>query len=132
MPAVVYPGGMPDLPLSSKYRTNPQGAVDDDERAELTERLSAEYTAGRIDQDDYLAKLDVIYNAQTLGDLVPVVSALPPRSTHGVPDIVLKGKGTVPGTVNRSKNLTPLVAGATAGLVFVAGIVLILLFLLIF
>lgn len=114
---IYYSLAMSELPLSSKYRTNPTGQVDDDERADLTERLSAEFTAGRIDQDDYLAKLDVIYNAAQLGDLAPVVATLPPRVTHGVPDIVLRSKNDTvsPGSVSPNRNLVPILAGAAAG-----------------
>lgn len=108
---------MPELPLSSKYRTNPDGEIDDDERADLAERLSAQFTDGRISQEEYLAKLDLLYQADHLGELVPVVTGLPPRTTHGVPDIVLRSKNNAvsPGSVSPNRNMVPILAGAAAG-----------------
>lgn len=121
---------MSELPLSSKYRTDPDAPVDDDERADLADRLATEFTSGRLPQDAYLAQLDLVYRAERLGDLVPVVAGLPPRSTHNVPDIVLQGN-RLPGTVSKGKNIVPIVAGAAAGLFLVLGIVVVLLALMI-
>lgn len=64
---------MTSLPPSSKYRQRASEAVDDLERESLTTRLSDAYADGRLDQDSYMAALDVVYDARSLGELVPVV-----------------------------------------------------------
>ena len=66
-----------NLPISSPYRSKPDAPVTDAERDRLNARLNAAYTAGTLDQDDYRARLDLLFAAKRLGDLVPVVEGLP-------------------------------------------------------
>ena len=71
-----------NLPISSPYRSTPDAPVTDAERDRLNARLNAAYTAGTLDQDDYQARLDVLFAAKRLGELVPVVEGLPPLPTY--------------------------------------------------
>ncbi len=77
-----------NLPISSPYRSTPDAPVTDAERDRLNARLNAAYTAGGLDQDDYRARLDLLFAAKRLGELVPVVEGLPPLPTHSSPAIV--------------------------------------------
>lgn len=104
-----------ELPLSSKYRSTPDVAVSDDEREDLTERLNAAFTRGDIDDEDYRRRLDTLYSAHRLGELVPVVVGLPPRQTYSAPAIVEQSSGQ-PGELEPSRSAVRpalLVAGST-------------------
>lgn len=88
--------------------------MDEVEREALAKRLSDAYADGRMEQDDYLAALDVVYGASRLGELVPVVERLPAPATE-VPAIV--GSGSVPaGQVSQGGRGVALGAFAVAGL----------------
>lgn len=87
---------MSDLPISSKYRSTPQQPVDDTERDQLTARLNDAYADGQLETADYQSRMDQLYAANTLGELVPVVQGLPPVATHNSPAIVEQGR-TAPG-----------------------------------
>lgn len=95
--------GMSSLPPSSKYLQQADSAVEDDEREALTKRLSDAFADGRLEQDDYMAALDVVYGAQHLGELVPVVERLPAASVE-TPGIVLSS-GPPAGHVSTSRNV---------------------------
>ena len=45
----------------------------DAERDRLNARLNAAFTAGTLEQEDYQARLDRLFAAKRLGELVPVV-----------------------------------------------------------
>ena len=91
------------LPPSSKYLQRPSTPLDDAEREALSTRVSNAYTDGRLPQEEYLRALDIIYSAQTLGDVVPVVEKLPAPSAQ-VPQFV--EQGSLPaGTTNPSRNI---------------------------
>lgn len=110
-------GGMSSLPPSSKYLQQADSAVEDDEREALTERLSDAFADGRLEQDDYMAALDVVYGAQHLGELVPVIERLPAASVE-TPGI-MQSSGVPAGQVSTSRNvLVPalLVTGVVLGL----------------
>ena len=77
-----------DLPISSPYRSTPDAPVTEAERDQLSSRLNAAYTAGTLDAEDYQARLDTLFAAQRLGQLVPVVQGLPPLQTYADPAIV--------------------------------------------
>lgn len=81
-----------ELPPSSKYVARRDEPVSDDERQSLEKRLNAEFEAGRITQDDYMSSLDKLYEARTMGELVPVVKRVP-DATSDVPAIVPTGSG---------------------------------------
>lgn len=77
-----------DLPISSKYRSTPAKPVDTEERERLGRQLNDAFTRGELDADDYQHRLDTLYGASTLGELVPVVSGLAPLATFEEPEIV--------------------------------------------
>ena len=79
---------MSNLPISSKYRSTPQLPVTDEERNRLVERLNRAFEDGAVSSDDYHRLLDVAFGARTLGDLVPVVEALPAHPTYAEPGVV--------------------------------------------
>lgn len=121
---------MSNLPISSPYRSTPGEPVSDAEREQLTTRLNDAFSKGSLSHDDYSARLDQLYAAQTLGELVPVVDGLPPRETHETPAIVSTGEGN-PGELTQARNgtrMTLVAGGATLGvLVLIVILVLLLL-----
>lgn len=104
-----------NLPISSPYRSTPEAPVTDSDRDQLTSRLNAAFTEGTLAQDDYQSRLDQLYAAQKLGQLVPVVDGLPPLQTYASPAIITSGGE--PGQLLASRsanNLTLLVVGGVA------------------
>ena len=115
---------MSSLPPSSKYLQQASAAVDDTEREVLTKRISDAFTDGRMGQDDYMAALDVIYAAQQLGELVPVIERLPAVAVE-VPNLV-QTSGAPAGQVSPSRNvLVPalLVTGGILALLMILAVV---------
>lgn len=117
------------LPPSSKYLQRPGEPVDEKERAAITQRLNDAYAEGRLPRDDYFAAMDIVYDARTLGDLVPVMEKLPPHATN-VPAIVKQG-GPPAGQLTEPRSLIPAaVVVSVTGMALIA--VLIILLVLIF
>jgi len=115
---------MSSLPPSSKYLQQASAAVDDAEREVLTKRISDAFADGRMGQDDYMAALDVIYAAQQLGELVPVIERLPAVAVE-VPNLV-QTSGAPAGQVSPSRNvLVPalLVTGGILALLMILAVV---------
>jgi hypothetical protein len=120
-----------DLPISSPYRSTPQAPVSEDERNQLSSRLNAAFEAGQVDSDDYRARLDRLFAARTLGELVPVVEGLPPLQTYADPAIVATRTGGRPGELAPSRNangFTLLVVGGAAAALVLVVILLLLAF----
>jgi hypothetical protein len=115
-----------DLPISSPYRSTPDAPVTDAERDQLSSRLNAAFTAGTMDAEDYQARLDTLFAAQRLGQLVPVVQGLPPLQTYSDPAIVA-GHGGQPGEVSESRNATGVALLAVGGVLLVVLLIVILL-----
>lgn len=101
---------MSNLPISSKYRSTPQLPVSDEERNGLVVRLNQAFEDGRVGSDDYQRLLDVAFGAKNLGELVPVVEALPASPTYAEPGVVAQtGR---PGELSEPRRPnTALVAG---------------------
>lgn len=117
-----------ELPISSPYRSTPDATVSDAERDALSSRLNAAYTAGQLEAEDYQARLDRLFAAHRLGELVPVVTGLPPLQTYADPAIVASTGGR-PGELapgRDARRLSLVVVGSVAG----AAVVLVLLVLL--
>ncbi|NLE97812.1 MAG: DUF1707 domain-containing protein [Propionibacterium sp.] len=114
-----------ELPPSSKYIARRDEPVSDAERDSLTKRLADEFEQGRMTHDDYSRALDTLYDATTLGELVPVVEAVPDAGAS-VPAIVGESTGR-PGELApiRSGALPPVALGGA-----ILGAVLVLLLLL--
>ena len=118
-----------NLPISSPYRSTPDAPVTDAERDRLSARLNAAFTAGTLDQDDYRARLDLLFAAKRLGELVPVVDGLPPLPTHSSPAIVASSGGQ-PGELSESRPpgmLTAAVVGGVAVAILLIAILLLVL-----
>jgi hypothetical protein len=118
-----------NLPISSPYRSTPDAPVTDAERDRLNARLNAAYTAGGLEQDDYRARLDLLFAAKRLGELVPVVEGLPPLPTHSSPAIVTSSTGQ-PGELAESRasgRLSAVVVGGVAAAILLIVILLVLL-----
>ncbi|HEX6758022.1 MAG TPA: DUF1707 domain-containing protein [Propionibacteriaceae bacterium] len=118
-----------NLPISSPYRSTPDAPVTDAERDRLNARLNAAYTAGTLDQEDYHARLDRLFAAKRLGELVPVVEGLPPLPTYSNPAIVTSSGGQ-PGELSESRppgRLTAVVIGGVAAAILLIAILLVLL-----
>lgn len=117
-----------ELPISSPYRSTPDAPVTEAEREQLSSRLNAAFTAGSVDQDDYQQRLDALFGAQKLGDLVPVVEGLPPLQTYASPSIVASTGGQ-PGELSPSRNsraATLAVVAAVSCLVILIAILLVI------
>lgn len=117
---------MSELPISSKYRSTPDAPVSDGEREELTRRLNEAFTAGKLDQDSYSARLDQLYAAQRLGELVPVVQDLPALQTYNDPAMVQQAAGR-PGEVSQARPANRPALYIVGAVVIIAIIVIILL-----
>ncbi|SDT26603.1 protein of unknown function [Friedmanniella luteola] len=115
-----------DLPISSPYRSTPALPVDDGERDRLSTRLNAAFEAGTLAPQDYQARLDRLFAAQTLGELVPVVQGLPPLATYTDPAAVASAGGR-PGELAPARSGNGLTVVAVAG---IAGAVLLVVLLL--
>lgn len=99
---------MNNLPISSKYHSQSHEPVSEAEREDLSKRLNDEFTKGTIDADHYPALLDRVYEAKTLGELVPVVEALPVKTTYDQPDIVMQAGGPAAGELTQSNDAKKL------------------------
>ncbi|MCT1460170.1 DUF1707 domain-containing protein [Aestuariimicrobium sp. p3-SID1156] len=118
---------MNNLPISSKYRSQPDKPITEAEREDLATRLNEEFARGKVDEDDYRRLLDVVFAARTNGDLVPVAEVLPARATHDQPAIVAQQGSAAPGELVASGgNPNKLALVAVVG----GGILAVLLFLL--
>ena len=120
-----------DLPISSPYRSTPEAPVSEAERNQLSTRLNAAFEAGQVDSDDYSARLDRLFAARTLGELVPVVQGLPPLQTYADPAIVATGAAGRPGELAPARSasgFTLLVVGGLAAAVVLLVILLVLVF----
>ena len=120
---------MSELPISSPYRSTPDAPVTEQERNQLSARLNAAFTAGTIDADDYHARLDRLFAAQRMGDLLPVVQGLPPAQTYDSPAIVAPSTGR-PGELAETRGggrLAVVAVGALVGVVVLIALLLVLL-----
>ncbi len=113
---------MSSLPPSSRYLQKAGEAVDDTEREALAKRLSDAFADGRMNRDDYMASLDTVYEATTLGELVPVVEQLPAAAVE-VPPLV-ESSGSPAGTVSESRNIL-VPALVTTGAILVLLVILV-------
>ena len=121
---------MSELPISSPYRSRPDAPVTDSEREQLSARLNTAYADGALDADDYQTRLDGLFAATTLGQLVPVVDGLPPAATYDSPSIVASGGGR-PGELAPARDARGVSLGVIAGvtgLVVVIAILFLVLF----
>ena len=121
---------MSELPISSPYRSRPDAPVTDAEREQLNARLNAAYTDGRLSADDYQARLDTLFGASTLGQLVPVVDGLLPATTYDSPALV-GSSGGAPGELAPARDVrgvSLVVVAGVAGAVVVLAILFLVLF----
>jgi hypothetical protein len=117
-----------NLPISSPYRSKPDAPVTDMEREQLTARLNAAFTAGKLEQEDYQFRLDQLFAATRMGQLLPVVEGLPPMPTHSTPDIVASAGGE-PGQLTEPRNanrFAVVLIGAVASAILLIAVLLIL------
>lgn len=122
---------MSDLPISSKYRSTPDAPVTEADRNELGTRLNDAFTEGKLDADDYRMRLDRLFAARRLGELVPVVEGLPPLQTHHSPAIVGTGSGR-PGELAETRSAHSLALVGVGVVTVSVLVVLVLLLVLIF
>lgn len=103
--------------------------MNDKERNQLSTRLNAAFEAGSLDSDDYRRRLDILFAAQRLGQLVPVVEGLPPLPTYTDPAIVASNNGQ-PGEVSAARSATSLALVVVGGVLVLIALIAILLVLL--
>lgn len=120
---------MSELPISSPYRSTPDVVVTEAEREQLSLRLNTAYADGKLSAEDYQARLDTLFAATRLGQLVPVVDGLPPAATYNDPAIVASSGGQ-PGQLADTRDATraSLVAvmGVAGAVVLIALLLLVL------
>jgi hypothetical protein len=119
-----------ELPISSPYRSTPEAPVSEAERDRLSTRLNDAFTAGSLDAEDYQARLDRLFAAQRMGDLVPVVQGLPPLQTYQTPSIVDSGAGE-PGVLSEPRagiERIALICIAVVGILFLVAMMLLFIF----
>ena len=116
---------MSELPISSPYRSTPEAPVSDQLRNQLSAQLNTAYSDGAIDADDFRDRLDRLFAAQRLGELVPVVQGLPPLQTYNDPAIVASTGGQ-PGELAPPRDASRL-ALVTGGAVIGAVILIVIL-----
>jgi DUF1707 SHOCT-like domain len=129
--AASYPGWVNELPISSPYRSTPDAPVSEDERDQLSRRLNDAFEAGAIEADDYQSRLDQLFAAKRMGELVPVVQGLPPARTYDSPAIVADSAGR-PGELSATadpKRLALIGVGAVTVSVLIAVVLLLVLLL---
>ena len=121
---------MAELSRSSKYRSQPNAPLGDEERNDLVERLNKAYSDGVVAPDDYPRLLDVVFGATTLGQVAEVVEALPGVATHDVPAIVESGQGRPgelePGRRPSASVVAKVAAGGAVALVVLLVVLLVL------
>lgn len=105
-----------NLPISSRYRSQPNEPVTEAERSRLSAQLNEAFERGEIDQPTYSRLLDQVFGAQRLGDLIGPVEALGKPATYDVPAIVEQAQGR-PGELTQAR--TP---AARTQLMLVGGI----------
>ncbi len=120
---------MSELPISSPYRSTPDAAVSEAERNQLSTRLNAAFEAGQLDADEYKARLDQLFAARRLGELVPVVQGLPPLQTYNDPTLVASTGGR-PGELAPARDAKGLALVAVCGIVGAAVLIVLLVLLL--
>ncbi|MFP5283902.1 MAG: DUF1707 domain-containing protein [Actinomycetes bacterium] len=120
---------MSELPISSPYRSTPGAPVTEAEREQLTSRLNAAFEAGTLEAEDYHARLDRLFAARALGELVPVVQGLPPLQTYADPAIVTDSGGE-PGRLAQTRDASRLALVTVGVLVSVVLLIALLLILL--
>lgn len=121
-------GGVSELPISSPYRSSPHAPVTEAERNQLSVRLNAAYEAGALDEGDFASRLDRLFAAQRMGELVPVVEGLPALPTYEGP--AFDRGSAAPGQLNQSRNanrLTLAVVAVLAAVVLLIAILLVIL-----
>jgi hypothetical protein len=91
-----------NLPISSPYRSTPEAPVTAVERDRLSARLNAAFENGALEQDDYRTRLDRLFAATKLGELVPVVEGLPPLPTYEKPAFI-ENPGGQPGELSAAR-----------------------------
>jgi hypothetical protein len=103
--------------------------VTETERDQLSSRLNVAFTEGTLTQEDYQGRLDQLFAAQKLGQLVPVVEGLPPMQTYDNPAIITSGgqPGQLAESAPSSHLTLILVGGLAAVVVLIAILVLLIL-----
>ncbi len=122
-------GEVSELPISSPYRSTPDAPVTDEVRDQVSRQLNAAYTAGKLSEDEFRERLDTLFAAHRLGELVPVVQGLPPLQTYADPAIVVSNGGQ-PGELTQARDggkLTLVTGGALIGAVILIAILLLIL-----
>ncbi len=88
---------MSNLPISSKYRSQPDKPLDEADREEIVSRINDAFVTSAIPGDDYRGMLDRAYAARTMGELAPIAERLPVMRTHEEPAIVEQAATGRPG-----------------------------------
>lgn len=120
-----------NLPISSPYRSTPDLPVTDAEREQLNSRLNDAFTNGKLDADEFQTRLDLLFAAQKLGQLVPVVEGLPPLQTYDSPAMVASTGGQ-PGQVSKARTAGGVSLVLVGGIAAAVLLVVILVFFAIF
>lgn len=114
---------MAELSRSSKYRATPDAPLPEQERERIVQRLNEAYESGAVDADAYPTLLDTAFGATTLGDVAPVVEAIPGEVTYQVPAVVESGTQP-PGQLTQAKQPSTVAVAAVIGVTLVTLVIL--------
>lgn len=81
----------------------------DSDREEIADRLRRSHSEGRIDSDEFAARIDRCYDAKTLGELELLVADLPPARQRQPRSTALLGRTGV-----RAAAFLPIIVAAVA------------------
>jgi Domain of unknown function (DUF1707) len=89
--------------------------------------LNDAFAAGRLEQDDYSQRLDRLYAAHRLGELVPVVDGLPAVASYTDPAMVQQPSTRPPGELAEARNGSRLTVAVIAGVLLIVIVLAVLL-----
>lgn len=65
---------------------NPELRASDADRENVAKALQEHFAQGRLDSDEFQTRMDSVYAAKTMGELVPLTRDLPARDLNRLPE----------------------------------------------
>jgi Domain of unknown function (DUF1707) len=93
--------------VAGQTRTVPYGPdmrASDSDREKIAARLRDAHAEGRLSINEFQDRLDVLYDAQTYGELEPLVRDIPAARTHKTPEIVRQPQPAPPPPSGRKRS----------------------------
>jgi len=119
---------MSGLPVEYEYANNPSGSVSANDRDNLSARLADAFAAGDLSMEEYQGRLQVVFDATSKAELVPVLEGLPGRYRSVQPVLGGDQSGARPGELSP---LRPAPKGLAKVGAVTGGVLLVLIILLV-